>query len=85
MAEQVKRAICRWCHSQCRVVVHSENGKLVKIEEDRTDPRVDQIFPHTRGCARLAGAKEYIYHQDRVRFPLKRKGEEMKKRGISPS
>ena len=40
------RTICRWCHSQCRVLVHSENGKLIKIEEDRTDPRVDQISPH---------------------------------------
>jgi thiosulfate reductase/polysulfide reductase chain A len=74
MAETVRRALCRWCHSQCRVVVHSENGKLVKIEEDRTDPRVDHMLPRTRGCLRLAGAKEYIYHPDRVRFPLKRKG-----------
>jgi thiosulfate reductase/polysulfide reductase chain A len=75
MAEQVKRAICRWCHSQCRVAVHSENGRLVKIEEDQTDPRVDNILPRTRGCPRLAGAKEYVYHPDRVRFPLKRVGE----------
>jgi len=75
MAEQVKRAICRWCHADCRVAVHSDNGRLVKIEEDRTDPRVDTILPHTRGCLRLAMAQEYIYHPDRVRFPLKRIGE----------
>ncbi len=75
MAETVTRTVCRWCYSNCRVVVHSENGKLVRIEEDRTDPRVDQIFPPTRGCVRLAGAREYFYHPDRVRFPLKRKGE----------
>lgn len=75
MAEQVTRAICRWCHAQCRVAVYSENGRLVKIEEDRTDPRVDKILPRTMGCPRLAGAKEYVYHPDRVRFPLKRVGE----------
>ncbi|MBU2498175.1 MAG: molybdopterin-dependent oxidoreductase [Proteobacteria bacterium] len=72
--EQVKKAVCLWCHSRCRVLVHSENGKLIKIEEDRSDPRVDQIYPATRGCRRLAGAKEYVYHPDRVKFPLKRKG-----------
>jgi anaerobic selenocysteine-containing dehydrogenase len=48
---------------------------LIKIEEDRSDPRVDQILPATRGCARLLGAKEYVYHPDRLRFPLKRKGQ----------
>ena len=49
--------------------MHSEDGRLVKIEEDRTDPRVDAVLPRTKGCLRLAGAKEYIYHPDRDRFP----------------
>ncbi len=75
MAEKLTRSICRWCHSQCRVLVHSDNGRLVKTEEDRTDPRVDQIFPPTRACVRLAAAKEFIYHPDRLRFPLKRAGQ----------
>jgi anaerobic selenocysteine-containing dehydrogenase len=48
---------------------------LVKIEEDRSYPLVDRIFPATRGCARLLGAREWIYHPDRVNFPLKRAGE----------
>jgi len=48
---------------------------LVKIEEDRTDPRVEIVLPRTKGCLRLAGAKEYIYHPDRVKFPLKRVGD----------
>ncbi len=75
MAQQSKKAVCRWCHARCRILVHSENGRLVKIEEDRSDPRVDDIVPATRGCVRLAAAKEFIYHPDRVRYPLKRKGE----------
>ncbi|MBI4333181.1 MAG: molybdopterin-dependent oxidoreductase [Chloroflexi bacterium] len=75
MSEQVTRAMCRWCHSMCRVAVHTKDGELVKIEEDQTDPRVNMIFPPTRACVRLAGAKEFIYHPDRLKFPLKRKGE----------
>lgn len=47
MIEQVTRALCRWCHADCRVAVHSENGNLVKIAQDRTDPRVDTILPPT--------------------------------------
>ena len=75
MSVQVKRSICRFCHSQCRVAVHSEDGRLIKIEEDRTDPRVDLISPPTRHCVRLAGAEEFVYHPDRLAYPLKRKGE----------
>ncbi|MBI4334921.1 MAG: molybdopterin-dependent oxidoreductase [Chloroflexi bacterium] len=75
MNEQTKKAVCRWCHARCRVVVYSRDGKLEKIEEDRSDPRVDEILPATRGCPRLLGAREAVYHPDRVRFPLKRAGE----------
>lgn len=73
--EKVTRALCRWCHEICRVTVHSKNGRLVKIEEDHTDPRTDPAFPWTKACPRLAAAHEYVYHPDRVRFPLKRAGE----------
>ena len=73
--EEVKKAICEFCLAKCRVLVHSLNGYLVKIEEDRSDPRVDRRFPPTRACQRLRGAKEWFYHPDRVDFPLKRVGE----------
>ncbi|MBI4331749.1 MAG: molybdopterin-dependent oxidoreductase [Chloroflexi bacterium] len=75
MAEQTARSLCRLCNSRCRLLVHTSDGHLVKIEEDRTDPRVDHIFPPTRACVRLPAAKEFVEHPDRVRFPLKRKGE----------
>ncbi|UCG65562.1 MAG: molybdopterin-dependent oxidoreductase [Deltaproteobacteria bacterium] len=75
MAEQVTRSICRFCNSRCGLLVTSEDGQLVRIEEDRKDPRVDMIFPPTKACVRLPAAKEYVYHPERVRFPLKRKGE----------
>jgi len=72
---EAKRAVCEMCHARCRVVVHSENGRLVSIEEDRSDPLVGSIFPPTRGCLRLGGAKEFMYHPHRVNFPLRRTGE----------
>ena len=72
--QEVKKAVCEFCHNRCRLLVYSENGHLVKIEEDRSDPIVDQIFPPTKACVRMHGAKEWMYHPDRVNFPLKRAG-----------
>ncbi|MBI4330970.1 MAG: molybdopterin-dependent oxidoreductase [Chloroflexi bacterium] len=73
--EQTRKAVCEFCHCRCRVVIHSQDGKLVKIEEDRSYPAVDAIFPPTKACLRLRGAAEFMYHKDRVNFPLKRVGE----------
>ncbi|MBI4330122.1 MAG: molybdopterin-dependent oxidoreductase [Chloroflexi bacterium] len=75
MNEVVTKALCRWCHARCRVAVHSDNGRLVRIEEDPSDPRAGQMIPPTRGCIRLSAAREYVNHPDRIRFPLKRRGE----------
>ena len=50
---EVKRAVCEMCHARCRVLVHTENMQVVKIEEDRSYPLVDDISPPTRGCIRL--------------------------------
>lgn len=75
MAQEVKRAWCEMCHSHCRVAVYSKNGRLVKIGEDKTDPRVRNIFPPTRSCLRIREFEEALYHPDRLKFPLKRAGE----------
>ncbi len=71
---QVKKALCRWCHNRCRVSVYVENGKLKKIEEDSSDPRVKMIYPPTKACLRLNGAKQWFYHPNRLSYPLKRAG-----------
>ncbi len=63
------------CHSRCRVVVHSKDGRLVKIEEDHSYPLADAVFPPTQACLRLKGVKEEFYHPDRLNFPLKRVGQ----------
>lgn len=50
MPEQVTRTVCRQCHADCRLAVYSEDGRLVKIEEDRTDPRVETNWPPQAPC-----------------------------------
>jgi thiosulfate reductase/polysulfide reductase chain A len=75
MTRETRRAVCEHCHARCRVLVHSEDNRLIGFEEDRSYPLWDKIFPATRGCGRLNGAMEMMYHRDRVNFPLKRAGE----------
>lgn len=75
MEQQVKKAVCTMCHARCRVAVHSEKGRLVKIEEDRSFPRQNRVSPPVAACMRLRGAKEWLYHPDRVNFPIKRTGQ----------
>ncbi len=75
MSLETKRVICEHCHARCRVLVHTENGRLKGFDEDRSYPLVDRVFPPTKGCAKLRGAKEWMYHPDRVNFPLRRIGE----------
>jgi anaerobic selenocysteine-containing dehydrogenase len=75
VAKITKRVVCEHCHARCRIAVHVEDGELKGLEEDRTYPLWDRIYPPTRGCARLLGAREMLNHPDRVDFPLKRVGE----------
>lgn len=62
-----------WCHNHCHVDVHVENRKLLKILEAENSPRGDQRAV-VRGCQRIRAASEYLYHPDRLRYPLKRSG-----------
>jgi thiosulfate reductase/polysulfide reductase chain A len=75
MAQEVKRAVCEFCNPRCRILVYSENGKMVKMEEDKSTPWAVGIWPPTKACPRHRGAKEFMYHRDRLCFPLKRAGE----------
>jgi anaerobic selenocysteine-containing dehydrogenase len=67
--EKVK-SICQSCHCECGVIIHVENGKIVKIEGDPD-------FPLNKGfiCVKGAAYHEFVYHPNRLKYPLKRIGE----------
>ncbi len=75
MAQEVKKAVCEWCHAKCRVLVYSENGRLIKVEPDQSYPLWDKVYPPIVACLRLRGMREFMEHPYRVHFPLKRAGE----------
>ena len=75
MATEIKKSVCMWCHCHCKVDVHVTGGRLDKIEGVTNDPRSEGIRRTVAACARPRAAAEYLYHPDRLRYPLKRKGE----------
>ena len=63
----VRDSTCRMCDNGCPTRVHTENGKITRIE--MTNPDVEKL------CPRWKAQMEFIYHPDRLLYPLKRTGE----------
>lgn len=60
--------ICGMCQGGCQVNVTIEDGKIVRVEPDKTSPR-------GRLCVRGALTPELLYSPDRLTYPLIRNGE----------
>lgn len=60
--------ICGMCQGGCQVNVTIEDGKIVRVEPDKTSPR-------GRLCVRGALTPELLYSPDRLTHPLIRDGE----------
>ncbi len=60
------------CGGRCRVLVHVEDGTIVKLStDDRPDTPED---PQLRACQRGRAYRQRVYHPDRLKYPLKRVG-----------
>jgi anaerobic selenocysteine-containing dehydrogenase len=58
------------CHGGCGVKLYIKDGRLIKVEGDEEHP-----YLQGRLCPRALALTQYIYHPDRLRYPLKRVGE----------
>ena len=58
------------CHGGCGVKVFLKDGKLLKVEGDEDHP-----YFQGRLCPRVLALTQYIYHPDRLTYPLKRVGQ----------
>lgn len=75
MDEQIKSAVCEFCNPRCRILVHSKGGEMTKMKEDKSHPRAATTWPPTEACPRFIGTREFMYHPNRLSFPLRRAGE----------
>ena len=67
--DKIVRTVCQGCHSECGVLVHVDGGKVSKIKPDPD-------HPSTRGyiCVKGINYARFTYHQDRLKYPLRRSG-----------
>ena len=67
--QKIIKSTCRMCHGVCRVNVHMEGNRVVKITGDKDSPT-------SRGylCSKGAASVDLLYHPDRILHPLRRKG-----------
>lgn len=66
--KHIIRSTCRMCHGVCRVLVHLEGDRVVKVTGDPESPT-------SRGyiCPKGAASPELLYHAERITEPLRRK------------
>ncbi len=62
---EIKDGLCYMCTNACPTKIHVRDGKAVKI--DIADPR-------SAHCPRWKAQLEFIYHPDRLQYPVKRLG-----------
>jgi anaerobic selenocysteine-containing dehydrogenase len=71
MAEtEIVKSVCCLCSGSCGVLISLEAGKPVEIQGDPESP------PNRGGLCKIGLASlEYLYHPDRLKYPLKETGE----------
>ncbi|MBG0791419.1 MAG: molybdopterin-dependent oxidoreductase [Desulfovibrionaceae bacterium] len=67
---EIRRSYCGLCHPRCGMLLHVDNGKVVKITGDPDHPISRGVL-----CERGRLMLDHIYHPDRLNYPLKRVGE----------
>ncbi len=71
-ADEVKlvHTSCRACISNCGVIAHVQNGRVIKLEGDPADP-----MSQGRMCPKGLSGIQALYHPNRNKYPMKRVGE----------
>ena len=68
---EIRKSICTICdpQTQCGLDLYVRDGKIIKVEGSKENP-------HSAGtlCAKGAATRQYVYHKDRIKTPLKRIG-----------
>ena len=68
---EVRKSICTICDpmTQCGLDLYVKDGKIIKVEGSKE-------HPYNMGtlCPKGAASRQYIYHEERLKTPLKRTG-----------
>ena len=68
---EIRKSVCTICDpaTQCGLDLYVKDGRIVKVEGSKENP-------HSGGtlCSKGAALRQYVYHTDRIRTPLRRVG-----------
>jgi anaerobic selenocysteine-containing dehydrogenase len=67
---EIKKTFCGICSSGCAVDAYVKEGRLIKVKGTGENPVTKGLL-----CGKGRTNLKYVYHQERVRTPLLRKGE----------
>jgi anaerobic selenocysteine-containing dehydrogenase len=69
LLKEIVRTTCQGSHCECGLLVHLENGKITRIEGDPNHP-----MNKGYACVKGQSYHEFVYHPDRLKYPMKRVG-----------
>jgi anaerobic selenocysteine-containing dehydrogenase len=72
--EQVIKTACQLGPSECGMNVYVEDGEITGV-----DGMAEHPYNEGRLCVRGRQAKEYVYHKDRLKYPMKKENGEWKR------
>jgi len=61
------------CGGKCDIRAHVTEGVVTRITT-RPDNELDEEMPIMRACVRGRGYRKFVYHPDRLKYPMKRVG-----------
>lgn len=67
--EEVCKSTCRIDYGGCGALVYVKNGKVMRLEGDPECPT-----NKGRLCPKGRSSIEFVYHPDRLKYPMKRVG-----------
>ena len=61
------------CGGKCDIRAHVQDGAVIQITT-RPDAELDPAMPVMRACVRGRSYRKFVYHPDRLKYPMKRVG-----------
>lgn len=61
------------CGGKCHIRAHLKDGVLTQITS-RLDDELNEAMPVMRACVRGRAYRKFVYHPDRLKYPMKRVG-----------
>jgi anaerobic selenocysteine-containing dehydrogenase len=70
VTDTVVRSTCELCSLGCGVLIYMKDDRPIRVEGDPENPINKGVL-----CVKGMASLEYLYHPERLKYPMKRMGE----------